>query len=795
MNFILLAAALVVAALTIFFVYKKEKAPVLAEGDITVLNEESENNKKRKFNFTPTKILLLVLSGLFIVCYFLRMFTVDFFSGVRLTQGSELFSNGEIVFLTILRFLTQGLVVFYMVTPLFKIKSFNTALGFYGTAVTLLNILFFKKHLIAFEGSEYSFFSYRAIEFAIELVICSSLSAYYLYDKIKSKSWTGFWKECLIAFAIIFGMGILMMHPSTFENLFEISGVDEAEGFNQTHRICLYLIIIASMILHFTVGNKEEQIKYATCLVMSIAGISSFFITYTFIIPLTALPLHLCNAALIILLFAVIFKSKKLFYFTYFVNVLGALFALLLPDTNGAILTEDNIRFWITHIIVVMVPILAVAWKLFPRPNLKMMKNSIIVFSLYFVVACLSNMIISNYDPGVNYFFLQNAFFIEKFPWAHPIRANFAYSFSLWGLNFTVWPVYWLVIYVVYIFSMFLMWLAYAYIYSVRDSLGRIRAFEKMDVMDLRKFKKEILKGRKLSEPIKELNNMLSIKNFTKIYGSSTTPAVENFSLEIKEGEVFGFLGHNGAGKSTLIKSIVGIQSITKGNITVCGYDIVHQPLQAKLNIGYVSDNHAVYEKLTGRDYINFVADLYLVSKEDRDARLEELARLFKLEKDIDRQIKGYSHGMKQKLVVIASIIHDPKVWVLDEPLTGLDPMSAHQIKTLMREKANQGNIVFFSSHVIEIVEKICDKIAIIAKGKLRGVFDVKQLIDNGISLEELYLNIQENPDYELSDEVKKLDLSKSSVEKAAEVVAENSSESTASEKVESENSTENENN
>ncbi|MBQ9786135.1 MAG: ABC transporter ATP-binding protein, partial [Clostridia bacterium] len=219
--------------------------------------------------------------------------------------------------------------------------------------------------------------------------------------------------------------------------------------------------------------------------------------------------------------------------------------------------------------------------------------------------------------------------------------------------------------------------------------------------------------------------------------------------------------GHNGAGKSTLIKSIVGVQSITKGSITICGYSIEHQPLQAKLNIGYVSDNHAVYEKLTGRDYINFVADLYLVSKEDRDKRLEKYAKLFNLEKDIDRQIKGYSHGMKQKLVVIASIIHNPKVWVLDEPLTGLDPMSAHQIKSLMRDMADQGNIVFFSSHVIEVVEKICDKIAIIAKGKIKGVFNLKDLESNDISLEELYLSIQENPNIELNDKIKKLSLYK----------------------------------
>jgi len=210
--------------------------------------------------------------------------------------------------------------------------------------------------------------------------------------------------------------------------------------------------------------------------------------------------------------------------------------------------------------------------------------------------------------------------------------------------------------------------------------------------------------------------------------------------LTVKGGEVFGFLGHNGAGKSTTIKSLVGIQSITEGSMEVCGYNIQTHPLEAKLNIGYVSDNHAVYERLTGREYINYVADLYMVSTTDRDARLNHYLERFALADAIDNEIKSYSHGMKQKLVVISSLIHDPKVWILDEPLTGLDPTSSHQIKEEMREHANRGNTVFFSSHVIEVVEKICDRIAIIRKGKLVGIYEVAKLKDQGLTLEQLYL-------------------------------------------------------
>ena len=241
---------------------------------------------------------------------------------------------------------------------------------------------------------------------------------------------------------------------------------------------------------------------------------------------------------------------------------------------------------------------------------------------------------------------------------------------------------------------------------------------------------------------------MIKIEHFSKKYAGSDRYSVDDLNLEIKAGEVFGFLGHNGAGKSTTIKSIVGIQSITQGRIIIDGYDITKQPIEAKLRVGYVSDNHAVYEKLTGREYINYVADLYLVPVEEREERIAKYTKMFNLVEAIDREIKGYSHGMKQKLVVIASLIHNPKVWVLDEPLTGLDPTSAFQIKECMREHANNGNIVFFSSHVIEVVEKICDKICIIGRGKLVGVYDLKEIAKEGVTLEQLYMQHVANANY-----------------------------------------------
>ena len=184
---------------------------------------------------------------------------------------------------------------------------------------------------------------------------------------------------------------------------------------------------------------------------------------------------------------------------------------------------------------------------------------------------------------------------------------------------------------------------------------------------------------------------MLKVTNLKKVYPKSDRVAVDDISFELRPGEIFGFLGQNGAGKSTTIKCLTGILPFDGGTIEVCGYDIQKEPIKAKMNMGYVPDNHSVYEKLTGREYVNYVADLYRVSKEDRTERLDKYLDLFKLGFAIDKQIKAYSHGMKQKICIIAALIHEPRLWVLDEPMMGLDPQSTAEIIAYMREHCAKG--------------------------------------------------------------------------------------------------------
>lgn len=237
---------------------------------------------------------------------------------------------------------------------------------------------------------------------------------------------------------------------------------------------------------------------------------------------------------------------------------------------------------------------------------------------------------------------------------------------------------------------------------------------------------------------------MLKVENLRKVYPKSDRVAVDDISFELRPGEIFGFLGQNGAGKSTTIKCLTGILPFEGGTIEVCGYDIKKDPIKAKMNMGYVPDNHSVYEKLTGREYVNYVADLYRVSKADRTERLERYLDLFKLRFAIDKQIKAYSHGMKQKICIIAALVHRPKLWILDEPMTGLDPRSAHVLKELMRRHCDEGNSVFFSSHVLEVVEKLCDRLAIINRGKIIEVMSMDELRNRkeDVSLEEFFLSV-----------------------------------------------------
>ena len=211
---------------------------------------------------------------------------------------------------------------------------------------------------------------------------------------------------------------------------------------------------------------------------------------------------------------------------------------------------------------------------------------------------------------------------------------------------------------------------------------------------------------------------MIKIEHVSKTFNHEIK-AIDDVNLEINDGEIIGFIGLNGAGKTTLIKMLTGVFKPDCGKITINGYDIVKNPIEAKQLIGYMADSPDMFLRLTGIEYIHLISDIYQVPKNEREKRIKELCSKFNLEDVIDKPMQGYSHGTRQKIMVVGALVHNPKVWILDEPLIGLDPQSSIILKDMMREHAKSKNTVFFSTHVLEIAEKLCDKIIIINKGKI----------------------------------------------------------------------------
>jgi len=238
---------------------------------------------------------------------------------------------------------------------------------------------------------------------------------------------------------------------------------------------------------------------------------------------------------------------------------------------------------------------------------------------------------------------------------------------------------------------------------------------------------------------------LIEIKGLSKSYNRGEIKAVENLNLEVKPGEIFGFLGPNGAGKTTTIKMMVGLLRPDQGSVSIKGFDIQKDPIEVKKRIGFVPDQPEVYEKLTGLEYLEFMADAYEVSRERRLERMQELLETFQMENAVFDLIQSYSHGMRQKIILIGTLLHDPEVIIMDEPMTGLDPKSSHALKEMMKEKCKEGKVMFFSTHVLEVAEKFCHRVGIINKGKLIALGTLEELQNQAqqkSSLENIFLEL-----------------------------------------------------
>lgn len=690
------------------------------------------------------KTLSLVLAALLFVRY---MSGDDNLSQVQNMEVGFGFSSKAWVGLALVQvWFAYAAEMLVILASFFKLKCMPAFIAFFGLTVFALNFALLNNHVLAICGPDAaSAFDYRAFLLSMETGVGLGYCISHVIENrneilLKGKEWLGF------SLSVV-GMVFASIPSYAFQYVLNtVKYGMEVNDINFYHRLMLYPAFIIPIVLYLLLKDKPLATRKFALMYYAWVGLLNFSYFHRFndfFGPgwVTALPLHLCNTAMYITPLCLTFKWKRFFYFTYFINVLGALLALLMPNYGSSGIFDWNLwQFYMNHYQAFFMPLLVVGLGIFRRPRWKEFSYSMIAFGVYFLLMLIVNAWFTNYNPDVDYFFLNSDFIADKLgTWAEDTR-DIMWQFDIGSLHFTFYPLYQFLFLLVYYAMAFAVWFVYELAYNVICGWQDIGARNKKIKVD--RLALEVrLGGRNIEEPVDmENENKLVLKNFTKRYGHSDVYAVKDANLEVCGGDIFGFLGPNGAGKSTIIKSIVGIQTITDGAIEVCGYDVKTQSVQAKRQIGFVPDHYALYERLTAREYINYVADLYGVSKEDREERLNRFIKLFEFESAIDNPIKTYSHGMKQKVTIMSALIHNPKVWILDEPLTGLDPNSIYQVKECMKQHAKEGNIVFFSSHIIDVVERICDKIAIIRKGQIQCLKDVHEMEANGESLEEFYM-------------------------------------------------------
>ena len=739
-------------------------------------------------------LLLKILSCVLLMFFVFRiMMGEDAVQNIIALEG-YLSKNKILNFLAILLvWLTYSGNLLLILAPFFNIAKINKFIVFISLPVNILNLIFLKLHYSAIMGNEaLNTISARGIIFALELGISLALSVFALIKYIKELKTTNkvsdnkihtasyvylklnnnlTFKQKFFYTIKVYFENVALFFKKNWFNIFAVivvllstmpayalkgifgfpHQIYKIKNFEIPHRIILYISLILPVIVHYSLKNRKFEERKFYLLFICLGTLLTFLLNYKFadFANPTAWPLHLCNTAMYIMPIVLIFKMKRFFYFTYFINVLGAFLAMLMPNYSDLvnIFDTNTVIFYVNHFIAFFMPLLFVSLEMFERPKFKQFLYSFVAFAGYFLLVLVINALFSGlYEIGAvstttDYFFINSDFVADKLGlWAENLR-NITATLKVSNIQLIFYPVYQILFFFVYVLLGLGMWFIYEQGFLIANSMQDIKIRKEIIKVE-RMALMSNLNGRNKNQPVNpENSNKLILDNFSKKYGNSKVFAVKDANLTVNGGEIFGFLGPNGAGKSTIIKSIVGIQPITSGKIQVCGYDVASQSIQAKQQIGFVPDHYALYEKLTGREYVNYIADLYQVPQDERDQRLNDYITRFQLEGAIDNQIRTYSHGMKQKITIMSALVHNPKVWILDEPLTGLDPNSIFQVKECMKQHAKNGNIVFFSSHIIDVVEKICDKIAIIKKGNILLTKSVEEIEKDGVTLEEFYMS------------------------------------------------------
>lgn len=732
-------------------------------------SEKIMDDKKRN---VLKMIFERILPYILIIVYAVRLFCYKENIGSYLNLNSSPLGKTETIFSLLAIWLQYSAITIVLISSFIKVKYADCYTRYATIPIFILNLILLNPICTLLTEENGSILKIMLIiECTLGIIISLyNLFKYYMFKQkdnpLFEENYTT--KNKIITILKSIGIFILMLIPSLPSYFVQFmfgygNPTIIIKDISFEHRLFLYLGFIIPIVLYFCLRNKDEKVIRYAMIYISVTTMVGFLVNYNYttILKPWTWPFHLCNTAMFIIPICLIFKLKKLFYFTYFINVLGALLAMLMPNYSDStnILSMRVFNFWYNHWIAFFMPLLIVALKVFKRPKIKEFIYSMTGFLVYFLLALFMNVLFTSMNKvypdlhigEVDYFFLNSNFIADKLGnWAEKLF-NLSSVIVIGKLELVFHPFYQLSFFLVYVLLGLGVWFIYSEFFRIADEHYVLNT--KLKEMRIKeKLQKEHF-GDNYYESLKRKVDLMSpnevifkIDHFSKRYANSSKFAVKDANLEVYGGEIFGFLGPNGAGKSTIIKSTVGIQTITEGNINICGFDVATMPVASKFNIGYVPDHYALYEKLTGREYINYIADIYEVSLIDRTERIEKYIKLFELENSIDNKIKTYSHGMKQKITIMAALVHEPKVWILDEPLTGLDPNSIFQVKECMKNHAEKGNIVFFSSHIIDIVEKLCKRIAIIKHGKImcvKTIEEIENMVDDDgskMTLEKFYM-------------------------------------------------------
>ena len=646
--------------------------------------------------------------------------------------------------------LWTALVVLTLVSAFYLKESSLSVRRYIGVPGSILITLAFPIVLRGIVGTDAV--SYRSILMGLELAI---IDFYYFHSLFEEGKFKLNKKEIRKIIAVLIPMLLTMAtaySPSLlFGRTVDLGGytLTNPKGpKNLSHRIYLYLAFILPILYFALLYPMSKEERRGVLLQISLGTLIGYASIHRYDIwtDLSSWPLHLCNTAMYTMPITLLFASYGLYYFTFFVNVLGAFLALLMPNFSESLYVFDPkiVAFFINHLNAFFMPVLIVMCGVYKRPKMRYFLYSQIGFFVYFAFVMAVNTILTAHGISSDFFFINSSFVADKLgEWAKNLFKT-TITWESNGYTYVLHLAYDISYYLVYVVLAFGMWFLYELLFRVVDELAAIRLAKEKSISRHQAYLAIHQGGKIMSDKIE-----LTISHLSKRYHGNDFFTVKDFSLDLEGGKIYGFLGKNGAGKSTIIKSIVGIHGFEGGEIDACGHNVIEEPLEAKKEIGFVPDNYALYENLTGRQYISYIADLYHVSKEQKEEIEKNLVTRLELTDRYDKPMKSYSHGMKQKITIIAALIHKPKIWILDEPMTGLDPNSIYQIKECMRGHAKEGNIVFFSSHIIDVVKNLCDEVVIIKKGDLIRRIDLDAEPEERENLEETFLRLTSDSEEE----------------------------------------------